>query len=107
MILFASGAVAAMELFQRSQAAHADADQTLVAVGLAQRRVEELRNSSYASLTDEAKASISTPSGYSTYSRAVTVTTPYTNLKQVVVTVYWTAPGGDTSVSLSTYRSNS
>lgn len=95
-----------MELFQRSQAAHADADQVLVATALGQRRLEELRNTVYASLADETKATISTPTGYSTYSRSVTVTTPYTNLKQVVVSVFWNAPGGETSVSLSTYRAN-
>ena len=50
---------------------------------------------------------ITSPSGFSRFSRQVTVTTPYTNLKQVVVAVYWTTVGGETSVSLQTYRSNS
>ena len=106
LALFAVGTVALMELLQRAHAGIADGESILIASHLGQRRLEELRNTAYSSLTNESKASVSSPSGYSRFSRQVTVTTPYTNLKQIVVTVYWTGPGGETNVSLQTYRSN-
>ena len=106
VVLFAVGTVAVVEVLHRAQAGAADGENVLIATHLAQRRLEELRNTAYASLANETKASIASPSGYSRFSRQVTVTTPYTNLKQIVVTVYWTPTGGETSVALQTYRSN-
>ena len=105
-VLFAVGTVTTVELFHRAQAGATDGENVLIATHLAQRRMEELRNVAYGSLANESKASISSPSGFSRFSRQVTVTTPYTNLKQVVITVYWNAPGGETNVTLQTYRSN-
>jgi hypothetical protein len=104
--LFAAGTVSVMELMHRGQAGTRDGEDVLLATHLAQYRMEELRNVAYASLADEAKASISSPTGFTRFSREVTVTTPQTNLKQITVTVYWTTTGGETSVSLQTYRSN-
>lgn len=106
LALVATGTVAVMELFHRAQTGMADGESALIATYLGQRRLEELRNTSYASLANESAASVSSPSGYSRFTRSVTVTTPYTNLKQVVVTVSWSAPGGTASLSLQTYRSN-
>ena len=107
VLLFAVGTVSTMELLHRAQVGSTDGENVLLATHLAQQRLEELRNVAYASLADETKASISSPSGFTRFSREVTVTTPYTNLKQIVVTVYWTPPGGETNVSLQTYYSNS
>ena len=106
IVLFAASTVAIVEVMQHAQAATGDGESILIATYLAQRRLEELRNTAYGSLADESKASVSSPSGYSRFSREVTVTTPYTNLRQVVVTVYWTSAGGETSLSMRTYRSN-
>ncbi|MBI3324669.1 MAG: prepilin-type N-terminal cleavage/methylation domain-containing protein [Candidatus Omnitrophica bacterium] len=103
--LLAGGTVAVAELFQTAQWGSTEAENALIATQLTQARLEELRNTAYASLANETKASISSPSGFSRFSREVTVTTPYTNLKLIVVTVYWTGTGGETNVSLSTYRS--
>ena len=104
MVLFAVGTIAVMDLFHRAQAGTTDGENVLIATQLVQRRLEELRNVTYASLANEAKASISSPSGFTRFSRQVTVTTPYANLTQIVVTVYWTAVGGETNVSLQTDR---
>ena len=68
--------------------------------------MEELRNTAYGSLADEVKTAIASPSGYGTFRREVAVSTPYTNLTQVVVTISWDAPGGEASISMQTYRSN-
>lgn len=108
LVLFGGAVVAVVELLHRAQAGAADGEQAFIAAYLAQRRLEELRNTPYASLASEARAAVSSPAGYSRFDREVTVTTPQTNLRQVVVTVYWDAPGpaGETNVSLQTYRSN-
>lgn len=107
LVLFAVGTVAVGELFQRAHVGVADGESVLIATHLAQRRLEELRNTAFASVASEPKASVASPSGYGRFNREVTVTNPYTNLKQVVVTVSWTGPGGETNVSLQTYRSAS
>ncbi|MBI2885166.1 MAG: prepilin-type N-terminal cleavage/methylation domain-containing protein [Candidatus Omnitrophica bacterium] len=106
LVLFAVGTVGAVELLHRAQVAAAQGENVLLATHLAEWRMEQLRNIAYASLADESNASISSPSGYTRFSRQVTVTTPYTNLKQVLITVSWPASGGDASISLRTYRSN-
>ena len=106
LMLFAIGTSIVMDLLHRGQAGASDGENVLVATHLAQQRLEELGATAYSSLANESKASISNPSGFSQFSRDVTVTTPYTNLKQIVVTVYWNAPGGETNVTLQTYRSN-
>ena len=106
IVLFAVSTVSIVEVMQHAQAATGDGESVLIATYLAQRRLEELRNTAYASLSSESKAAVSSPSGYSRFSREVTVTTPYTNLRQILVTVYWTSAGGETSISVQTYRSN-
>ena len=106
ILLFAISTVAIVEVMRQAQGNSADGENTLLATQLAQRRLEELRTTTYANLANEVKATIASPSGFSQFSRQVTVTTPYTNLKQIVVTVYWNAAGGETNVSLQTYRSN-
>ena len=105
VVLFAVGSVVMLDLLHRAQAGSTGGENVLIATHLAAHRMEELRNMAYASLANEARAAVSDPTGFTRFERAVTVTTPYTNLRQVVVTVYWQAPGGETSVSLQTYRS--
>ena len=105
LALFAAGTVTVMDLLHRAQAGTTDGENVLIATQLAQRRLEELRNVAYAGVATETKASITSPSGFTRFNREVTVTTPYANLKQIVVTVYWTGPGGETNVVLQTYRS--
>ena len=94
-----------LDLLHRGQAGSTDGENVLIASHLAFSRMEELHNVTYASVATEARAAVASPAGFTRFERAVTVTTPYTNLKQVVVTVYWQAPGGETNVSLQTYRS--
>lgn len=104
--LFSVSTLGSMELLNRAEAAAADGENLVIATYLAQARLEELRNALYANLANEAKASIASPSGFTRFSREVTVTTPYTDLERVLVTVYWNAPGGETNVKLWTHRSN-
>lgn len=102
LALFAGGTIGVLEAVHRAQTAATDGENLLIATHLAQRRLEELRNLPYASLASEAKASITSPSGFERFSRAVTVTEPLTDLKQVVVSVSWQTTGGEADVSLQT-----
>ena len=88
VVLFALGTIAIMELLHRAQAGTADGENSLMALHLAQQRMEELRNIAYASLADESAAAVS---GFSQFCRAVDVTanSPQTNLTRVVTTVSW------------------
>jgi len=112
LALLAVGTVALMGILHRGQMGIADGENILIATHLAKRRLEELRNVAYASLADESEARVSSPSGFSHFCREVAVTTPVTNLRQIVVTVSWDPPDCTTSssnphVALQTYRSAS
>ncbi len=81
----------------------AENENDLVAVHLAQEKMEELRNKSYSAVISETKAVVS---GFSAFQREVIVTTPQTNLKQVNVIVYWFSKASELNVNLVTYVSN-
>ena len=102
LVLFAVGTVAIVELLQRAQAGGTDAEEVLLATGVAQRCMEELRSVSFASL---ASATCAAPSGFTQFTPTVAVSSVNANLSQVAVTVSWRAPGGTTNVALQTYQS--
>lgn len=105
LTLVATGTVAVGELMQRAHIGQGGGERVLTATYLAQRRLEELRNVVYADLASETKATVASPAGFTAYQREVTVTEPSANLKEMVVTVSWTVPGGEANVALRTYRS--
>ncbi len=113
LVMFAVGTLAAMEVFHRTQAGADDGEYVLLATNLAQQCAEALRNVAYASLIvgSSVMSSVSgcgsSVSGMPSGSRSVTISQPYTNLKQVRVTVTWTPPGSGantTNVALQSYR---
>lgn len=75
----------------------------IVAVNLIQEKIEEDRNANFSSVVTEAKAAVP---GFSAFSRQVDMTTPQTDLKQLVVTVYYTVGSSEISTSVTTYISN-
>jgi Tfp pilus assembly protein PilV len=108
LVLFAVGTLGVMSVMHQAQRGAADGEDSLVGLQLAQKRLAELANVTYASLADEAKARLT--GSYSEFCREVAVTTPYTNLRQVVVTVTWDPPDcavntNANNVVLQTYRS--
>ncbi len=112
LVLFSIGTVAAIELVPRAQAGARDGEYVLLATYRAQECLETLRNSTYASLTVGGDMSGVNGCGTSvselpSATRSVTISaTPYTNLRQITVTVSWTPPGsGSTNVAVQTYRS--
>jgi prepilin-type N-terminal cleavage/methylation domain-containing protein len=115
LALFAVGTVAAMDLLHRGQTATTDGENTLLALSLARRCQEALRNVAYASLAGQANTVCTVPSGasFSRFTRTVTVTpmtstSPYNtaNLTQVDVQIAWPTQGasGTTNVTLSALR---
>ena len=116
LALFAVGTVAAMDLLHRGQTATTDGENTLLALSLARRCQEALRNVAYASLAGQAGTVCTIPSGasFSRFTRTVNVTpmtstSPYNtaNLTQVDVQIAWPTQGAGstTNVTLSTLRS--
>ena len=63
LVLFAASTVSIIEVMQHAHAGMVDGESLLTATSLAQRRLEELRNTAYGSLANESKASVSSPSG--------------------------------------------
>ncbi|MBU0672467.1 MAG: hypothetical protein KJ732_05520 [Candidatus Margulisbacteria bacterium] len=83
-----------------SSESHSD----IMAINLAQTKMEEIRSLAYAGIASEAKAAVSS---FPAFQREVIVTTPNADLKKVVVLVYWTPSGGvEEIVSFETYIAN-
>ena len=103
IVLFTLGIVAIVGALSIALVGSDDAENTTIAINLAQGRLEEIRNLDFdAGIADEAKAGVA---GFSRFQRQVVVTEPETDLKQVTVTIYWTPKGGEANVSLATYIS--
>lgn len=103
VVLFSAGAVVLLEIFSVGLFGGFENENTLIATALAQDKMELVRNSSYGSIGDEAKAPVT---DYPFFQREVVVTTPQANLKQITVNIYWTERTGEIKISLVTYVSN-
>lgn len=75
----------------------------LTGISLAQDKIEELRNKSYANVVNEVKAAVS---GFTGFQREVVVTIPQTNLKQININVYWLSKSSELNTGITTYVSN-
>jgi prepilin-type N-terminal cleavage/methylation domain-containing protein len=74
------------------------------ALALAVSRMEQLKALSYAAITAEARTALSGSAGLQ---RAVAVSSPAVDLKQVTVTVFWpTVVSAESAVTLETYVAN-
>ena len=103
LLLFTAGFAALSLAISQGLFVSGDSEASLVATTLAREKMEEIRNTSYSGISNEARAAVS---GFSPYEREVTVTTPLTNLKQVAVNVYWFNQDDELNVSLATYAAN-
>lgn len=80
-----------------------DNENMLVAVNLAQEKMEELRNRDYSNVINETK---NTVSGFSVFQREVVTSTIQTGLKQISVNVYWFVKSDELSLNLVSYVSD-
>jgi Tfp pilus assembly protein PilV len=79
----------------------ADTEAGIIAVNLAQGKIEEIRNLSFDSVSSEAKVQVA---NFPRFQREVIVTSLYPKLKDIKVIIYWQGSGGSTqTVSLETY----
>ena len=103
LVLIVGGFAALSQAVSEGFFAAAENENDLIAIHLAQEKMEELRNKSYSSIASETKAVVS---GFSVFQREVVVTTPQSNLKQVNVIVYWFSKASELNVNLVTYVSH-
>ena len=103
ILLITSAFLALVQAFSTGLFASGTSEGLLIATNLAQEKMEELKDKSYASIANETKAAVT---GFSQYQREVVVTTPSSSLKQVVVNVYWNHKDDELSTDVTTYVSN-
>jgi prepilin-type N-terminal cleavage/methylation domain-containing protein len=104
--LLSAGVTASSFVFGRALLAANSAEEMEQAVALAQEKLENLRGTAFASIVSESKAAVS---GWTGFSREVTVTQPSgtnSDFKQVVATLYWNTTGGEDSTALTTLMTN-
>lgn len=103
VVLFSAGTIALLQIFSATLYGGSENQNTLIATGLAQEKMESIRNTPYASIVPEASAAVP---GYTFFQREVVIATPIPNLSEVDVNVYWTERSGDVKISLVTYVSD-
>lgn len=103
LIILTGGVAIVVGVFSTGLLSSVDAENTTIAMNLAQRRMEEFKNLDFdTEIVDEARAAVT---GFSGFEREVEVTETESDLKQVTVTAYWQYKGEDVSVSLVSYIS--
>lgn len=81
-----------------------ETESNIMALNLAQGKLEEIRSFPYENISSEAKSQVP---NYPSFQREVIVNTPQPNLKDITVIVYWDLSGGvEQSVSFETYAAN-
>lgn len=103
LFLITSGFVALSSAFSLGLFASGNSENLLVGTQLAQEKMEEIRNKTYANVVSESRAAVT---GFTLFEREVVVTTPQTDLKQVSVNVYWFNKKDELNAQMVTYVSN-
>ena len=102
LTLFTVGSTTLMHMLSISMFADTDLEQSIIAMNLANERMEEIKNTAFASISSgtETGASI----GFDVFdNRVVTVASTATDLKDVEVEMRWTQKGGQKTVAVQTY----
>lgn len=115
-VLFTVGVVVIVGIFSSGILSSSDAENTAIAMNLAQKKMEEIRNIAFADIADEPKVAVNIDvdgdgeNDFPGFEIEVEVDDPpgdptTDDLKQVTVTVYWTLKGDVIEVPLVTYIS--
>ena len=102
-VIFTVGVIAIIWAINAGIFAVTDVENVKSALNLAQAKMEEVKSTAYASIVSQPKAVVP---GFAAFQQQVAVTTVQTGLEQVVVTVYWTVKGSETSIALTTLIAN-
>lgn len=103
IVLLVTGTVFLLQVFTPGLFAGGENETELVAINLAQEKMEEIRNTVYANIASEARAVVA---GSPVFEREVVVSVPQTSLKQATVKVYWSAKADELNMTLVTYVSD-
>lgn len=99
------GVISLVSMFGSGFSMAGISEQSSTAVFLAQERMEQLRNETYANIINEARSA----TGFAFFDREVVISypeSPDTDIKQVTVTVYWTVKSGEGKIELVSYFVN-
>jgi prepilin-type N-terminal cleavage/methylation domain-containing protein len=97
MVLLVVGVVSVVGALSAGFAADQNVGSQAVALGLAQEGMESVKAANFNSVVAQARAAVS---GFDGYDREVTVSG--TDLKHVMVSIYWTFKGQEQHVDLDT-----
>ncbi len=103
IILMVTGFVLLLQALATGLFSGGENETELIAINLAQEKMEAIRNDNYSNIVNEAKAAVP---GFTVFQREVVVTIPQAGLKQAVVNVYWFTKADELNVSLVTYVSD-
>ena len=104
ILLLGTGFAVLLQVVSTGLSASGVNENEIIAVNLAQEKIEELKNTLYASITDETPPVAVT--GFPAFTREVLVTTPQANLKEITVKVYWYVKSTQTNLTMVTYVSD-
>ena len=101
IVFFTLGFVALIQAFSTGMRAATDVENEDLALNIAQAKMEELKNTTFAGLASSGPTADANFSNYN-----VTVSVTGTDPKQIDVTVDWNVQGSSTNVVLTTLRAN-
>ena len=102
-VILTVGVIAIIWALNAGIFAVSDAENVKLALNLAQAKMEEVKGSAYVNILGQAKAVVP---GWPAFQQQVAVTILQTDLKQVIVTVYWSPKGSQTNIALTTLAAN-
>ncbi len=98
LLIFTAGVIAIIWAFSAGMSAVSDIENIDLALNIAQAKMEEIKNTPFANLTDSGPAA---DSRFSNFNTAVNIAEGQ-NPMRVDVTVAWNVKGGSTNITLTT-----
>ena len=105
ILLFGTGLVFILQVVSTGLFVGGQNESTVIAANLAQEKIEELRNASYA-IIPVGPVLENPVSSFPGFTRSMSSTTPQTGLKQVTVNVSWSAKNSTMTTTMVTYVSD-
>lgn len=102
LVILSGGVIAISQAFSTGMLASTDVENVDLALNIAQAKMEDIKNTAFAGLTDSGPAA---DPNFSRFNVTVDVQEGQDPM-QIVVTAAWNVKGGQTSVALTTLRTN-
>jgi type II secretion system protein I len=103
MLFIAIAFLSILYVFTSSMRASTSIEGEIVAMNLANQKMEELLNRPFSVVTSEAKLPVA---NFSRFYRKVDISTLEANLKKIDITVYWQVENSEVSYNLISLKSN-